>query len=161
METKEVNKNIDSELIQLVTFILGNEEFGVDIFKVREINKMMNITKVPNAPVFVEGVVNLRGKVTPIIDLRTRLGVNTGHNTEKTSIVVVELSQMVVGLIVDEVKEVLRISSDITEPPPSVVAGIDSEFITSVAKLEDRLLLLLDLNKIFNLQEEQQLMEVA
>jgi len=154
-------KNVSSELIQLVTFKLGNEEFGVDIFKVREINKMMPITKVPNAPSFVEGVVNLRGSITPIIDLRARLGLQESDVTEKTGIVVAELTESTIGLIVDEVKEVLRIPADITEPPPEIVAGINSDFITSVAKLEDRLLILLDLSKILNFKEEQALLEVA
>lgn len=157
----KINKSVSSELIQLVTFKLGKEEFGVDIFKVREINKMMSITKVPNAPSFVEGVVNLRGSVTPIIDLRARLGLQVSEVTEKTGIVVAELTDTTIGLIVDEVKEVLRIPADITEPPPALVAGVHSEFITSVAKLENRLLILLDLSKILSFTEEQELMEVA
>jgi purine-binding chemotaxis protein CheW len=155
------SKNASNELIQLVTFKLGNEEFGVDIFKVREINKMMAITKVPNAPSFVEGVVNLRGSVTPIIDLRCRLGLYESEVTEKTGIVVAELSDSTIGLIVDEVKEVLRIPADITEPPPEIVAGVNAEFITSVAKLEDRLLILLDLSKVLSFKEQEELVEAV
>ena len=159
--TIEKNKAINSELIQLVTFKLGNEEFGVDIFKVREINKMMKITKVPDSPAFVEGVVNLRGSVTPIIDLRSRLGLYEKEADEKTSIIVVELANTAIGMIVDEVKEVLRIPSDITEPPPALVSGIDSDYITGVAKLENRLLILLDLDKILSLKETAQLVDIA
>ena len=161
MAQNNESKTLNTELIQLVTFKLDKEEYGVDIFKVREINKMMQITKVPNSPSFVEGVVNLRGKVTPVIDLRARLGLMQSVNTEKTSIIVAELSRATVGMIVDEVREVLRIPSDITEPPPPIVAGIDSDYITSVAKLEKRLLILLDLNRILNFTEEEQLMHVA
>ena len=161
MNVQNEKKAATNELIQLVTFKLGNEEFGVDIFKVREINKMMAITKVPNAPSFVEGVVNLRGSVTPIINLRSRLGLVITETTEKTGIVVAELSESTIGLIVDEVKEVLRIPADITEPPPAIVAGVNSEYITSVAKLDDRLLILLDLSKILNFKEKQELLEVA
>lgn len=161
MKTKEEKTEMSNELIQLVTFKIGNEEFGVDIFKVREINKMMQITKVPESPEYVEGVVNLRGNVTPIVDLRKRLGVVQNETTEKTSIIVVELGKTAVGLIVDEVKEVLRIQSTITEPPPELVAGVNSEYITSVAKLDDRLLILLDLNKILSLKQTEELTEVV
>lgn len=161
MKTKEEKTEMNNELIQLVTFKIGNEEFGVDIFKVREINKMMQITKVPESPMYVEGVVNLRGNVTPIVDLRKRLGLVQNETTEKTSIIVVELGKTAVGLIVDEVKEVLRIQASITEPPPELVAGVNSEYITSVAKLEDRLLILLDLNKILSLQQTEELSEVV
>ena len=161
MKTKEEKTEMSNELIQLVTFKIGNEEFGVDIFKVREINKMMQITKVPESPIYVEGVVNLRGNVTPIVDLRSRLGLVQNETTEKTSIIVVELGKTAVGLIVDEVKEVLRIQSTITEPPPELVAGVNSEYITSVAKLDDRLLILLDLNKILSLKQTEELTEVV
>lgn len=161
MKTKEEKTEMSNELIQLVTFKIGNEEFGVDIFKVREINKMMQITKVPESPMYVEGVVNLRGNVTPIVDLRKRLGVVENETTEKTSIIVVELGKTAVGLIVDEVKEVLRIQSTITEAPPELVAGVNSEYITSVAKLDDRLLILLDLNKILSLKQTEVLAEVV
>jgi purine-binding chemotaxis protein CheW len=132
----------------LVSFKIGAEEFGVDILKVQEINKMTQITKVPNAPDFVEGVINLRGRVIPIIDLRTRLGLEKIDHTKDTRIIVVELDGKTVGFIVDAVNEVLRIPANITEKPPELVAGIDADYITAVGKLEDRLLILLDLNKI-------------
>jgi purine-binding chemotaxis protein CheW len=159
-EKKEFDTNVD-ELIQLVTFKLGSEEFGFDIFKVREINKMMDITQVPNAPYFVEGVVNLRGKVTPIIDLRTRLGMEKVERDKDSNIVVVEIDDKSVGLVVDKVEEVLRIPSNVTEPPPGMVAGIDSDYITSVAKLEDRLLILLDLEKLLSEKEKESVGVVA
>jgi purine-binding chemotaxis protein CheW len=137
-----------SDLLQLVSFKIGAEEFGVDILKVQEINKMTSITKVPNAPDFVEGVINLRGRVIPIIDLRTRLGLEKIEHTKDTRIIVVDLDGKTVGFIVDAVNEVLRIPAGITEKPPELVAGIESDYITAVGKLEDRLLILLDLDKV-------------
>lgn len=137
-----------TDLLQLVSFKIGAEEFGVDILKVQEINKMTQITKVPNAPDFVEGVINLRGRVIPIIDLRTRLGLEKIEHTKDTRIIVVELEGKTVGFIVDAVNEVLRIPANITEKPPELVAGIDADYITAVGKLEDRLLILLDLDRI-------------
>lgn len=146
-----------SEILQLVSFKIGNEEFGVDILNVQEINKMTQITKVPNAPDFVEGVINLRGRIIPVIDLRTRLKLDKKEHDKDTRIIVVEISNKTVGFIVDAVKEVLRVPVNITEAPPEIVTGIDSEFIKSVGKLDDRLLILMDLNKIITNVEKQEL----
>ncbi len=154
-ELKE--KNESSEILQLVSFKIGDEEFGVDILRVQEINRMMQITKVPNAPIFVEGVVNLRGRIIPVIDLRTRIGMQKKDHDKETRIVVVEISGSTVGFIVDEVSEVLRIPRNITEPPPDMVSGLNSDYITAVGKLEDRLLILLDLEKILSSEEQQEL----
>lgn len=150
-----------NDLLQLVSFNIGEEEFGVDILKVQEINRMVEVTRVPNAPGYVEGVINLRGKVIPIIDLRSRLNMAQKETDKDTRIVVVELETKVIGFIVDSVNEVLRISKTITEAPPPMVAGIDSEYITAIGKLEDRLLILLDLERILNKEERQQLDQVA
>ncbi len=145
----------DGRILQLVTFKLGSEEFGVDILKVQEINKMMNITKIPNAPAFIEGVINLRGKIIPIVDLRKRLGFKDQDYDKSTRIIVVELDGLVLGFIVDSVSEVLRIPENTIEPPPSMVAGIESEYIEGVGKLDDRLLILLELKKIFTSPEKK------
>ena len=147
------SKKDATELIQLVSFKVGEEEFGVDILKVQEINKMTVITRVPNAPDFVEGVINLRGRVIPIVDLRKRLGLPEKQHDKNTRIIVVEIVNKTIGFIVDAVSEVLRISRDITEKPPELVAGIDADYITAVAKLEDRLLILLDLDKVLTKEE--------
>lgn len=155
------NKGESSELLQLVSFKIGSEEFGVDILRVQEINKMVQITKVPNSPVFVEGVINLRGKVIPIVDFRTRLGLAKIEHTKDTRIVVVDVEGKTIGFIVDSVSEVLRIPASITEAPPEIVSGVDSEFIKSVGKLEDRLLILIDLNKILSTSEKSELSSVA
>ena len=145
----------EARILQLVTFKLSSEEFGVDILKVQEIIKMMNVTKIPNAPVFIEGVINLRGKIIPIVDLRKRLGFKDQEFDKSTRIIVVELDGLVLGFIVDSVSEVLRIPEDTIEPPPSMVAGIESEYIEGVGKLDDRLLILLELKKIFTSPEKK------
>ena len=140
----------DDELLQLVTFSTGDEEFGVDILRVQEIIRMMDITKVPNSPEFVEGVINLRGKVIPIIDLRRRFGLQSKAHDKHTRIIVIEINTMIVGFVVDSVSEVLRIPTSTVEPPPPVVAGLESEYISGVGKLEDRLLILLDLDRLLS-----------
>lgn len=150
----------DAELIQLVTFSIGDEEFGVDILKVQEIIRMLDITRVPRAPQFVEGVINLRGKVIPIIDLRRRFGLATRKHDKDTRIIVIEINKMVVGFVVDSVSEVLRIPANTVEPPPPVVSGLDSEYINGVGKLQDRLLILLDLDRLLSREEQKILSQV-
>lgn len=149
------------ELLQLVTFHIGDEEFGVDILNIQGINRMVEVTKVPNAPDYVEGIINLRGKVIPIIDLRKRLGMSEKEYDKNTRFIVVEMKDKVIGFIVDSVNEVLRINKSITEPPPPMVSGIDSDFITAVGKLEDRLLILLDIEKILSAREQEELDKIV
>ncbi len=141
-------KNETAELMQLVTFNIGKEEFGMDIHHVQEINRMTNITKVPNSPIYVEGIINLRGRVIPVIDLRLKLNAEKKEIDKNTRIIVAEVENKIVGFIVDAVNEVLRIPDKLIEEPPAMVAGIDSEFIKAVGKLEDRLLILIDIQKI-------------
>lgn len=139
----------DSEL-QLVTFGLGEEEFAVDILAVQEINRMMALTRVPQSPPEVEGVINLRGKIIPVVDLRRRFGLKAGEKSEQSRIIVVEVHAKTIGFIVDRVSEVLRISRSIVEPAPQMVCSVDSDFIAGVGKLKDRLLILLDLAELFD-----------
>jgi purine-binding chemotaxis protein CheW len=154
MENEELQKTLDeslvfeSDILQLVTFNVGEEEFAVDILNVQEINRMTDLTRVPNSPAYIKGVINLRGKVIPIIDLRKRLELAFKENDSNTRIIVIEINEKVVGFIVDRVNEVMRISKDNMESPPTMVSGIDKDFITYIAKLEDRLLILLDLEKV-------------
>ncbi|KHK01386.1 chemotaxis protein CheW [Desulfovibrio sp. TomC] len=143
----------ENELLQLVTFGIGDEEFGIDILKVQEIIRTMAITKVPNSPPYVEGVINLRGKVIPVIDLRSRFNMDYHPHDNQTRIIVIELHGMIIGFVVDGVSEVLRIQSNTVEPPPPVVSGIESEYIKGVGKLDDRLLILLDLDKLIPVEE--------
>lgn len=151
----------ENELLQLVTFVVGTEEFAVPILSVQEINRMMQITRVPQSPAFVEGVINLRGKIIPVVDLRKRFGLENRETTGENRIVVVEVNGRVIGFMVDKVNEVLRIQSNIVEPPPPMVCGIDSEYVQSVGKLEDRLLILLDLGRLFGSETAAQLDRLA
>ncbi|MBP6671918.1 MAG: purine-binding chemotaxis protein CheW [Bacteroidetes bacterium] len=149
------------EIIQLVSFTIGEEEFGVNILTVQEINRMVEVTRVPNTPDYVDGIINLRGKVIPIIDLRCRFSMERKPKDKNTRIIVVELSGTIFGFVVDSVSEVLRIPLSVTEPPPPIVAGISREFITSIGKLEDRLLILLDLERILTMDEFSSLNTIA
>jgi purine-binding chemotaxis protein CheW len=136
--------------LQLVTFHLGDEEFGIDIQKVQEINRMIEITKIPNTPPFVEGVVNLRGKIIPIVSLRAQLGLGQTEWDKSTRIMVVEVEGKILGFIVDSVSEVLRIDDARIEPAPSITGGNDSAYIEGVINLADRILILLDLKLLFS-----------
>ncbi|MBI1938127.1 MAG: chemotaxis protein CheW [Ignavibacteriales bacterium] len=160
MTNIESNKKDSNSLLQLVSFMIGDEEFGVDILLVQEIIRMLQVTKVPNAPDFVDGVINLRGRIIPVIDLRCKLGIPRKEHDKNTRIIVVEVSGKTIGFIVDAVTEVLRIPSSITEAPPEIVTGINSEFINAVGKLEDRLLILIDIEKVLTTSEKMELQEV-
>lgn len=146
----------DDDLIQLVTFRIGEEEFGVDIVAVKEIIRLMQITMVPRAPEFIEGVINLRGKVIPVVNMRKRFNKSQVMPDSSTRIVVMELDQKIVGFLVDGVSEVLRIPETTVEDPPPVVAGIGSEYIRGIGKLDNRLLILLDLDHLLGSIDFQQ-----
>jgi len=149
---EQVNR-VESDELQLVSFNIGTEEFGVDILKVQEINRMVEITRVPQAPNYVEGVINLRGKVVPIVDLRKRFNLELKEYDKNTRIVVVDIGGNIMGMIVDSVSEVLRLSANTIEPPPDIVTGVNAEYIKGVAKLEDRLLIFLDLSRVVDVSE--------
>lgn len=138
----------DSGLLQLVTFRIGDEEFGVDILAVQEIIRLMQITPVPRAPADIDGVINLRGKVIPVVNMRSRFSLPAQESTPQTRIVVMEFEQKIVGFLVDAVSEVLRIPVTTVEDPPPVVEGIGSEYIRGIGKLDERLLILLDLDSL-------------
>ena len=150
---EDIRKKLNGSLLQLVTFSIDEEEVGVNILKVQEIIRIMEITRVPRSPEFVEGVINLRGRVIPIVDLRRRFGLAAIAHDKDTRIIVIELNSLVVGFIVDAVSEVLRIPADTVEPTPPVAAGVDSEYISGVGKLQDRLLILLDLDKLLTAED--------
>jgi purine-binding chemotaxis protein CheW len=142
---------------QLVVFQLGAELYGVEIARVHEIIRLMAITSVPRAPSFVEGVINLRGKVIPVVDLRRRFGLPQAERTRASRIVVVELGDHVVGIIVDGVSEVLRVETSTIEPPSPVVAGLDSESLSGIAKVDEQLIILLDLDRVLAREERRAL----
>lgn len=142
----------ESELLQLVSFSVANEEFAISILSVQEINRMMQITRVPGSPSYIEGVINLRGKIIPVMNLRRRFGLPEAQASNDTRIIVVEVHGRVIGFTVDRVNEVLRIPASIVEPPPPMVCGVDSDYIQGVGKLQDRLLILLNLERLFSAQ---------
>ena len=148
---------MSDEALQLVTFRLAQEDFGIDIRKVQEINRMIDITRIPNAPPYVEGVVNLRGKIIPIVSLRTKLGLGEADRDKATRIMVVEIEGRILGFIVDSVSEVLRIQDPKIEAPPSIAGSNDSAYIEGVINLADRILILLDLNVLFGDGKEARL----
>jgi purine-binding chemotaxis protein CheW len=135
--------------IQLVVFELGEERYGLDIATVYEIIRHQPITAVPQAPAFVEGVINLRGRIIPVVDLRDRFGMATGDQTKASRIVVCDAAGTRVGLVVDGVSEVLMVASDAIEATPDVAAGHDAGYHRGIAKLGERLIILLDLDGLF------------
>ncbi len=145
---------------QLVVFSLYKEEFGVEITQVREIIKPPNITRLPHVSDYIEGVTNLRGEVIPVISLRKRFGVEEEETTTHTRIIIVEINESRVGFIVDAVNEVLRIPESSIEPPPRSVAGLRSDYLKGVGKVDDRLLILLEVNKILTSSEQIELQSV-
>lgn len=151
--------------VQLVVFVLKQGEticeYGVPITQVQEIIPMATPTRLPQTPDFVEGIINLRGKIIPIVDLKKRFRMGTSDITSDSRSVVVEVEGQTIGIIVDEVSEVLRIPTDSIEPPPSVIGGITAEYLTGVGKLEERLLILLDMNKILDDEEKAELVGVS
>lgn len=143
----------DADLKELVTFNVGEEEYGVEILKVQEIIRMIGITKVPKAPEFVEGVINLRGKVIPVVNFRKKFGMEDKEDNKETRIIVSNIDGRILGFIVDSVSEVLRLPISAIEPAPTIITSNDSEYIIGVGKLEDRLLILINLDKLLSDKE--------
>lgn len=144
-----------NELIQLVSFMLAEEEYGVEVLKVREIIRMPSITKMPNTMQYVEGIINLRGKVIPIISMRKRFGLMENENSSQTRIIIMDVAGSLTGFIVDAVSEVIRIHSSEIQPPPTMVlsGGIGQEFITGVFNHAERLLIIMDVDRMFSNEE--------
>ena len=149
-------------LMQLVGFTIGKELFGVNILMVQEIIRAAPITAVPNSPDFVEGVINLRGNIIPVIELRKRLGFTTPEvSMEDSWILILDIEGRITGFIVDSVTEVLKIEESTIEPPPDiVVAGLESQYIRGVCEIDDRLLILLDFTRILLVEEIKKLREL-
>ncbi|CAH0119831.1 MULTISPECIES: chemotaxis protein CheW [unclassified Paenibacillus] len=146
------------EEMKVIVFALGNEEYGIEVDQVRTIERMLPITRVPKTYAFVKGVINLRGVVVPIIDLRGRFGLPETEYTEHTRIVIVAVADMEVGFIVDAASDVIDLNSDQIESPPEVVGGIKAKYLRGVAKIgEDRLLIMLNLPEVLNKSEIIQL----
>src|SRR5579872_2937593 len=161
MAHSSVHHQLASETVQVVSFRLGSEEYGVHIGQVQEIIRMVEITHVPRAPHFMEGVINLRGQLIPIIDLRTRFGMPRIDATKSTRIVVTEIGSKRVGIVVDSVSEVINIPIENVEDAPEMIAGVGTEYIQGVGKIDDRLIIMLDLTMVISGEEKAQLDQVS
>ena len=144
-----ITSDLDAHEGKYLTFSLAGEEYGLEILKVREIIGIMDITAVPQMPPHVKGVVNLRGKVIPVVDLRLKFGMESAEYTEATCIIVVDVGTLV-GIIVDTVQEVLDIESAQIDPPPPLGASVDTTFILGMGKVREEVKILLDINKVLN-----------
>ena len=142
---------------KFLTFLMANERYGLEILKVREIIGMMDVTSIPTTPAFIRGVINLRGKVIPVVDLRLKFGMETKEDLQKTCIIVVQLAraaqEMTMGIIVDEVSDVLNIHQDQIEPPPYFGANIRTDFILGMGKVDQKVMTMLDIDRVLSEQE--------
>ena len=129
---------------QHVSFFLDEEEYGIEILKVQEIIRFAELTRIPQSPPFIEGVLNLRGKVVPVMDLRTRFSMPRAERDRSTRIIVIDVANKVMGMIVDAVSGVLQIEDDQIAPPPPMGSKIDTDYIQGMARIDDRLMILLD-----------------
>lgn len=145
---------------QLVVFKLRREEFGIDIYKVREVLKLLPVTPLPQSAEFIEGVINIRGSVIPVIDLRRRFEMQEQECTENTRIIIVENNKDSVGLIVDAVREVLRVPAENIQPPPRGAVGMQADLMEGVARMNDRLIILLKIENLLDTLEKVTLDEL-
>jgi purine-binding chemotaxis protein CheW len=143
--------------MQLVSFHLAEEEYGIEITKVQEIILIGEITRMPQTPDYIKGLINLRSTVIPIVDLRLRFGMPPQEATDETRIMVVNVAGKTIGIVVDGVSKVLRISDEQIAPPPPTVAGLGKDYLTGLVKLDSRLLIMLDIDKILTEEETSQL----
>ncbi|HVO39690.1 MAG TPA: chemotaxis protein CheW [Spirochaetia bacterium] len=145
------------ELRQFISFSVGDEEYGLELLRVKEVIRVREITWLPKAPSFVKGIINLRGDVIPIIDLRDKFGLEAKEATANTRVIVVEVEGKLMGMIVDSASQVVRIPADQIDPPPPVLGGFSQEFITGVGKMEDKLIILLNIDRILSSEEKVEL----
>ncbi|MFC7679585.1 chemotaxis protein CheW [Paenibacillus sp. GCM10028914] len=146
------------EEIKVIVFKLGSEEYGIEVDKVQTIERLMPITRVPKTYAFIKGVINLRGVVIPVIDLRGRFGLPEAEHTDQTRIIIVSVNEMEVGFIVDSASDVIDLNNDNIDSPPEVVGGVKAKYLRGVAKIgEERLLVMLNLSEVLNKSEIIQL----
>jgi len=146
---------------KFLTFILGKEVYGIEILKAREIIGLMDITTVPQTPEYMKGVINLRGKVIPVIDLRLKFGMPEEEHTQETCVIVVEVNNTSLGIIVDSVSEVSDINGGEIEDAPSFGQGIDTSFIMALGKVKDKIIILLDIEAVLSSEELEMVGELA
>ncbi|WJH33282.1 chemotaxis protein CheW [Paenibacillus aurantius] len=147
-----------AEELKVIVFALGREEYGVEVEKVKTIERMQPMTRVPKTPAFIRGVINLRGVVVPVIDLRERFGLETSEYTDNTRIIIVAVNDLEVGLIVDSANDVIDVDSDSISEAPELVGGIRAKYLRGIARIgDDRILVLLNLSEVLNRKEIIQL----
>ena len=146
---------------QVVTFHLGKEEYAIDILQVQEIVMMTEITRMPRAPRFIEGIVNLRGQMIPIIDMRKRFDMGTSEHTQDTRIIIVDIGQEIVGMIVDGVRDVIRLPDSAVSPPPPMIKGISAEYLRGIGQFDERLLIMLELGRVLTADEQEVLRKLG
>ncbi|HEB30967.1 MAG TPA: chemotaxis protein CheW [Spirochaetes bacterium] len=157
MERKEKLKGSVEKLDQMISFNIGEEDYGVNIQTVKEVIRKREITRLPKAPAFVKGVINLRGDIIPIIDLRERFGMEQRESTDMTRVIVAEVDGRPIGMVVDSVSHVIRIAQDQIEPPPEMVGGISEEYLKGVGKVGEQLIVLLNIDRILSATEKVEL----
>ena len=155
------NVEIDEGTTNLVTFRLGSGEYAIDIMQAKEIIKMEKITLIPNAPYFVEGVINLRGNIIPIIDLKKRFNLEESEGDKNTGIIIAKIEDVDMGIMIDSISKVVSMANSDIQPPPSMLQGIGQRYIKGVGKMEDKLLVVLDLDKLFTNEEDDRSEEEA
>ncbi len=147
--------------LQLVVFNIGKELYGVGIESVHEIVKVPDITEVPDAPVFLQGVINLRGKIVPVVDLRKRMNLEGKEKTKSSRVLITENDGRLIGLLVDAVSEVLKVPPEAVEAPPDMISSVGVQYITGVAKVEGSLIILLNLGKVLSVEDMKLLSQAA
>ena len=149
------------EVTQIVGFRLANEEYGLDIMRVQEIILIGAITQIPQVPDYVRGLINLRGHIIPIVDLRRRFSLPDTDQTEEQRIIVVNVRDKMIGILVDSVNQVTRVTADQIEPPTNSVSGLNHEYLIGLVKMENQLIILLDVDRILTLDETQTLANIS
>jgi purine-binding chemotaxis protein CheW len=146
-----------AEVRQLISFMVGAEEYGLELLRVKEVIRMRQITWLPKAPACVKGIINLRGDVIPIVDLRERFGLAAQEYNAMTRVIVVEVEGRMVGMVVDSASQVVRVASDQFAPPPAIMGEADRNLITAVGKMGEKLVIMIDVDKILSNEELSQI----
>jgi purine-binding chemotaxis protein CheW len=149
------------ELCQLISFAVGDEEYGLDLLRVKEVIRVTEITRLPRCPAFVKGIINLRGDVIPILDLRERFGLASREQTAATRVIVVDVDGRLVGLTVDSASQVLRLPASQIEPPPPIIGGLASEYVIGVGKVDGRLIIIINADRVLSGAERSGLGEMV
>ncbi len=157
MEQQRQETLLGEDVDQLITFSVEKENYGVNIQKVKEVIKIREITKLPKAPSFVKGVINLRGDVIPIVDFREKFSLEQLEYTDMTRVIVVEVDKKSIGIVVDSVSHVIRMSQDEIVPPPPMIGGIAEEYLLGIGKIGEDLIILIDIEKILTFEEKIEL----